>query len=103
MGKTAAKKKTTNSENSAQNYMAALDIQQKFIGEAFGLGWRLVVTFIIPVIIGVALDRHYGSKPSYTLVGIFIAIAASVVIIQRTVKDVNSDLAPTVKKGKKNV
>ncbi|CAN5391412.1 hypothetical protein BH10PAT3_BH10PAT3_2140 [soil metagenome] len=103
MGKTAARNKTTTSETSAQQYMAALDIQQRFIGEALGLGWRLVITFLVPVIAGAALDKRFGSKPSYTLVGIFISIAASVVIIRRTVKDVNQDTAAITNKRKKNV
>lgn len=100
MGKAAASKKTTNTENSAQNYMAALDIQQRFIGEAFGLGWRLIITFLLPVVIGAWLDGRYDTKPSYTLVGIFLAIAASIVIIRRTVKDIAIQPSKSVKRKK---
>ena len=83
MGKAAATKKTTTVEDSAQQYMAAFEAKQRFIGAALGLGWRLAITFIIPVVIGASLDRHFHSKPSYTLVGIFIAIFASVVVVQQ--------------------
>jgi len=102
MGKTAATKKTTHAEASAQDYMAGLEIKQRFIGEAFNLGWRLIATFLVPVLVGAYLDRRFNSKPSYTLVGIFLAIAASVVVIQKTVKEVNEDLVIPAKKRKKN-
>lgn len=103
MGKAAAKQKTTITEPSAQQYLAALEIKQRFIGDALNLGWRLAVTFIVPVLIGVGLDSHFHSKPSYTLGGIFIAIAASVAVIRQTVKEVNEDLVKPTKKRKKNV
>lgn len=103
MGKTAAGKKTTHAEASAQQYLEGLEIKQRFIGEAFNLGWRLIATFLVPVLIGVYLDRRFDSKPSYTLVGMFLAIAASVVVIQKTVKEVNSDLTAPTKKRSKNV
>lgn len=101
MGKPAATKKTTNTEIDAQNYLAALEIKQRFIGDAFSLGWRLVVTFIVPVMIGVLLDRHFKTKPSYTLVGMFLAVAASIVIIKQTVKEVNQDTAAMTRKTTK--
>jgi F0F1-type ATP synthase assembly protein I len=101
MGKAAAGKKTTNTESNAQNYMAALDIQQRFIGEAFGLGWRLIITFLVPVLFGAWLDSRFDTKPSYTLVGIFIAIAASITIIRRTVKDIAIQPVKTAKRKKR--
>ncbi len=103
MGNTAAKKKTTSTEISAQDFMSTIDIKQRFIGDALSLGWRLAVTFIVPVLIGVLLDRHFKTKPTYTLIGMIIAVLSSIVIIRQTVKEVNDDLAVPAKKRKKNV
>lgn len=102
MGKTAAKKKTTITKSDPQQYLTVFDVKQRFIGEALGLGWRLIIVFLLPVVMGVWADHRLGSKPSYTLVGIFIAIAASVVVIKQTVKEVNEDTEAMTKKGKKH-
>jgi F0F1-type ATP synthase assembly protein I len=101
MGKIAVKSKTTKTGAGAQRYLSVIDIQQKFIGEAFGLGWRLVVAFIVPVAIGIWVDKEKSTKPAYTLVGVFIALVVSVLIIQRTVKGVNADLNQQLRKGNK--
>jgi len=100
MVKTAAKKKTTTSEPSALDFMATLEIKQRFIGEALNLGWRLVVTFVIPVIFGVWLDRRFDAKPVYTLAGIVVAMGASIVVIRQTVKTVNENMATPIRKKK---
>ena len=101
MVKTAAKVKTTYSEKSAKQYMGSLDIKQLFLSEAFNLGWRLVATFLVPVVLGVVLDKHYDSKPLYSLIGVGLAIVASIVTIQRTVKDVNKDIKSASNKESK--
>lgn len=103
MGKTAARsKRTTNvASDPTTEYLAALEAKQRFIGTALNMGWRMAVTFLIPVIIGAWLDRRYSTTPSYTLTALFIAIAASVMVVRSTVKEVNAEAAELDKKPKK--
>jgi predicted F0F1-ATPase subunit len=100
MGKAAAKKKLTTTGNldDAERYFAAFQAKQRFIGAAMNLGWRLAVTFLIPVALGAWLDKRYDSSPSYTLTGMFIAIAASAMVITRTVKEVNEETESTTRR-----
>ena len=103
MGKAAASKKTTTSAaNGASQYLAEFEAKQLFIGATLNLGWRLALTFLIPVALGAWLDRRYDTAPSYTITGLFLAIAGSIVVIKQTVKDVNA-LTNKPKRRKKNV
>lgn len=103
MGKAAAKRVTTTVDpvETKIDQVASFAIKQQFLGAALNLGWRLVITFIVPVVAGSWLDDRFNSSPSYTLTGLTLAITASVMVIMRTVKEVNSEM-PKVKKGSKN-
>ncbi len=101
MGNTkAAKSKTTSTAPNAQQYLAEFEAKQKFIGATLNLGWRLAITFLSPIALGSWIDGRYDTSPSYTLTGLTLAIAASVLVIMRTVKEVSVD-TKNVKKGPK--
>lgn len=103
MGSNAARPKRTTIKDSdpAVDYLASLEIKQKFVGTVLTMGWRLALTFLIPVILGAWLDRRFDTSPSYTLTGLFIAIIGSVMVVTSTVKEVNAETAELDKKPKK--
>ena len=103
MGKAAKRssKTTTALRDPTEDYLAALEAKQQFIGTVMNMGWRLAITFLAPVIIGAWLDKRYDTSPSYTITALFIAIAGSVMVVWNTVKEVNIETALADKKVKK--
>lgn len=51
--------------------------QLKATGAAVGLGCSIVVTLIGLIAGGAALDRHFGTGPTLTLIGVGLALAAA--------------------------
>jgi uncharacterized membrane protein YfcA len=105
MGKVATPKKARKTKvetDPTQEYFDAFNAKQRFIGSVLNMGWRMAITFIIPVIIGAWLDRRFDTSPSYTLTGIFVAVAGSVMVLYSTVKEVNAETSEMEKKPKKN-
>ncbi len=90
MGKANAAKKTTIAEDSAEAFMATLDAKNRFFAATLGMGWRMAVTFLLPLIGGIKLDQRYDTSPSFTLVGFMFAATAASIVVWRSVKDVNA-------------
>jgi F0F1-type ATP synthase assembly protein I len=103
MGKAAKRsRKTTAVETDpTQDYLAVIEAKQRFISTVMNMGWRLAVTFLVPVIFGAWLDRRFDSSPSYTLTGMIIAVIGSVMVVSNTVKEVNEETAAEDKLTKK--
>ncbi|MCW1907743.1 MAG: AtpZ/AtpI family protein [Candidatus Saccharibacteria bacterium] len=77
----------------------------QFFTSTANLSWRLAITIVVPLVGGVKLDEKFNSSPSWTLTGIFIAVAAGCAAVWATVKEVNQEQAETearIKKGGSN-
>lgn len=80
--------------------MAVMVARQDFINAAFSMGWQLALTILVPVFIGVQLDKRFDSAPSYTLAALFLAIGLSGYVVWQTIKQVNKNqLAKGAKKS----
>lgn len=94
MGKAAAEreKRTTTNEGDdpAMNYLAAFDAKSQLLMASVNIGWRLALTVLIPLFIGVQLDKKFNSTPSITLAAFFIAIFGAGVIINKTYNEINA-------------
>src|SRR5215211_7441291 len=102
MGKSAVRKRTKNKNSDpALDYLNAFNTRQRFISSVLNMGWRLAVTFLVPVIIGAWLDRRYDTSPSYTITAIILGIIASAMVLSNTVKEVNAETALLDKKPKR--
>jgi F0F1-type ATP synthase assembly protein I len=100
MGRAARKRTTVKNSDPTLDYLNAFDAKQRFISSVLNMGWRLAVTFMVPVIIGAWLDNRFDSSPSYTLTGIIIGVTASIFVVSNTVKEVNAESAALEKKSK---
>lgn len=80
--------------------METINAKQLFFGSAISMGWRLAVAVLIPIVVGVKLDERFHSEPSYTLAGLMIAAFASVLIITKTVQEVNRQQAEVGSSGR---
>ena len=105
MSKAAAKSKrtTTTAEIDLEQYEAAVIAKQQFLTIAFNMGWQLAVAVLLPLLLGIWLDKKFDSSPSYTLATFFIAVFFGSMVVWRTVQDLNKDMAngKKQKRGKK--
>ena len=97
MGKAAAKIITTTQIDPVNAKVelaaAAFGAKQQFISATFNMGWRLAITVVVPIVVGVKIDDHFRTSPSFTLVGLMLAVVAGSAAVWTTVKQVNSQQA----------
>ncbi len=77
--------------NDVERSAAAMQAGQQFINSSLNMGWQMALTVLIPVFIGVKLDSHFHTQPSYTLAALFLAVAGAAVIVSNTIKSVRRD------------
>ena len=61
-----------------------------FTGTAIGMGWQLAVVVLLPILGGYKLDQMRGSMPAWTLVGMVVGLAASILVIRRALARMNN-------------
>ena len=96
--------KLTPSPSSTKQSKAVADKgspSQVFISMVLDMSWRLALVFLIPVIAGVELDKHYHpSGDIYLIIGLILGVAGAIMVIYRTYKLANQ-LAAEDLKGQK--
>ena len=70
--------------------MAVMAARQDFIDAALSMGWQLALTILIPVFIGVQIDKKFDSSPSYTLTALFLAIGLGGYVVAQAIKKVSA-------------
>ncbi len=94
--------KTTSIDDLEQN-IASLGAKRQFLAATSNMGWRLALTVIIPIVGGVKLDDHFKTSPSFTLLGLMLAVVAGTAAVWATIKEVNREQAadaPVKPKGR---
>jgi len=93
MKKAAAKGEmtTTIAHDEIDEHLAAFAARKQFVSVAMNMGWQLGLTVIIPVIIGVKLDDHFHTSPSYTLAALMIAAGGAVLVVKNMINQVNRE------------
>ena len=71
--------------------LARLNARNMFYAATVSMGWQLAVTVLVPVFIGVKLDDHFNSAPSYTLAALFIAAGGACYVVWKTIKQVGQN------------
>ncbi|QQS64926.1 AtpZ/AtpI family protein [Candidatus Saccharibacteria bacterium] len=99
--KLIGKRKLALGNDPALAYLPEFDARNELISNIAGIGWRMALMIIVPVIAGIKLDEKLNSKPSYTLAAFFIAIFGCGYLINRTYKQINADMASRFKSKKK--
>lgn len=99
MKKAADKRKpTTTADVDIEQLVKAAEAKQRFFGATLGMSWRLIITFMVPVLIGIWIDNRYKTTPSGTLVGFMVGVGAGAMAVWSTVKEVNEIQAEDEKK-----
>jgi F0F1-type ATP synthase assembly protein I len=71
--------------------------QQQFIGSVLSMSWQLAMVFLIPVVGGLELDKHFKTLPLCSLIGFAIGITAGVLVVRKSVIQMNrltADIVP---------
>lgn len=85
MGKAAASKRTTSKTGDpVVDQLAVIDAKNMFFGNLIGMGMRLAVMVLIPIIAGVQLDKRLDTSPNFTLGAFFLAIFGASYLIWKT-------------------
>lgn len=108
MGKSAVQRKVTApvAQNELDRALAVFTAKQQFISAAMNMGWQLALTVLVPVVIGVKLDDHFNTTPSYTLAALVIAAGSASAVVWKTInqvkneQSVNTPTTPNIKEKK---
>jgi len=93
MNKTKAQKVKPSPEtsNKAKKYEKYANASGMFFGFALDMSWKLLISFMLPVIIGSYLDSKYKSfNSTFVLIGLLIAFILSAIVVYTTIKEANS-------------
>lgn len=94
MGKAAARKRTTiKNSDPAVDALAMYSARNMMVTNMMSMGWRLAVMVLLPIFIGVQLDKRFDSAPSLTLAAFFIAIFGAGLLIYRTFNELTAEAA----------
>ncbi len=68
------------------------------IGLTVSMSWQLALVVLIPIVGGHMLDNHLHPKatPTYTLLGLLVAIVGMIIVIRRTLQELNKYMAKSV-------
>jgi hypothetical protein len=58
-----------------------LNPRQNFVAAALDMSWQLAIVVLVPILVGVQLDKKLGTSYVCTLVGLAIAFAGSGVVM----------------------
>jgi len=104
-GKVTSKKASSpRIETDVERWERISDARALFMSSALNMSWQLAITIIVPVFIGVQLDDHFHTSPSYTLAALFLAVFMACGVVIKTLKGVKvtqAEQAVKRKKGKK--
>ncbi len=79
-------------EDPVVDRLAAANAKSVLLGNLFSMGWRLAVTVLLPIYVGVQLDKRFDSAPSLSLAAFFIAIFAAGLLIYKTYQEMTADM-----------
>ena len=101
MGKAAARKRTTiKNSDPGVDALAMYGARNMLVANMMSMGWRLAIMVLLPIFIGVQLDKRFDSEPSLTLAAFFISIFGASMLIYRTFNELTTQAA--LEDAKKN-
>lgn len=66
-------------------------VQRQFVQMALNMGWQLAVAVLVPVIIGVQIDKALDiTSHIFTFIGLAIALIGSIFVMWRSMQKANS-------------
>jgi F0F1-type ATP synthase assembly protein I len=59
------------------------------VGLTVNMGWQLAIVVLLPLFGGHVLDDHLNTSPWLTLTGLIIAMVAMILVVRRTLQELN--------------
>lgn len=85
MGKAASRTRTTSKTGDpVVDQLAVIDARNMLFGNLIGMGWRLAAMVLVPLFLGVQLDKRFDTSPNFTMGAFFLAIAGASYLIWKT-------------------
>lgn len=72
--------------------LPTFDAKTMLVSNMISMGWRLAIMVLLPIFIGVQIDKKLDSSPSVTLAAFFIAIFGAGMLIYKTFTDMNANV-----------
>lgn len=79
-------------EDPVVDRLAVASARSVLLGSLIGMGWRLAITVLLPIFVGIQLDKKFDSAPSLALAAFFIAIFAASLLIYKTYQDMTAEI-----------
>ena len=91
MSKLAAHQTTPQSSggNDSDQSVDSSRQQGQFVRLALTMAWQLALVVLVPVFIGVQLDKHFGTSFAWTFVGLGVALVGSAFVMWRALQQAN--------------
>ena len=64
-------------------------------------GLRVAIPILVLSFVGSKLDNHFQTKPLYTLIGFFLSLAISIVLVYKQIKSAYPDFFDSVTRKKR--
>jgi F0F1-type ATP synthase assembly protein I len=65
------------------------------------MSWQLLVVIVLPILGGHVLDNHYHASPVWTVTGMVIGLAGTIIVVRQAVRQLNEIMGRTTKESKK--
>ena len=67
---------------------------------ALNMSWQLAIVVLAPIIIGNKVDISLKTKPWFTVVGLLLAVAGTVLVIRSAIKRADEAMAAETARSK---
>lgn len=68
---------------------------------ALTMGWQLLVVIVLPLVGGHLLDNRYNTGPIWTVVGMVVGLAGTIVVVWQAVQQLNEIMGRDTKESQK--
>jgi len=95
MGNTKAASKTTSVEQDAQSLISVFEARKLFLTSTIDMSWKLALSIILPLGLGIKLDKTYDTEPLFIFVGLVIGVIAGGLVVWKSVQNVENTVNKT--------
>ena len=76
---------------------AQADPQKLFMVTMLSMSWQMAIIVLVPTFGGYKLDDHFHTSPYLTLSGLVLAMIGMVLVVRRSLKELNKYMMKTDK------
>jgi F0F1-type ATP synthase assembly protein I len=85
MSRTLTPQKTPVAVGGGNKISAASDLEI-FMSAALSMSWKLAIAVLVPIVGGYELDKHLGTTPVFTILGLVLTMVLCSIVMSKTLK-----------------